>query len=370
MSDGASSLLRLTIDLEAVAQNHLSLQKKVGRGVDVAPAVKADAYGLGLAPIAKTLYQNNARHFYVTHPAEGAALRALLPDPNVHIYMLHGMIDGGAEDALHHRLTPVLNGFSDVEEWAGAAKRLGKKLPVVLHLDTGMNRLGLGAGEVEKLSRNSDLLSALDLRYVMSHLACADLPDHPKNKEQLEKFKAARARLNLPSPASFANSGGIFLGADYHFDQVRPGAALYGIHFTEHGKGTMRPVVSLAARILQIRTIDNKESLGYGATYSVARPSKIATVSVGYADGYLRALSGRGHLFVKGIKCQVLGRVSMDCIMIDVTDMPETPKVGDWAEIMGPHQTADDVAAAAGTIGYEILTALGARAERYYKGQE
>lgn len=370
MSDAASSLLRLTIDLDAVAQNYLSLQKRVGRGVDVAPAVKADAYGLGLAPIAKTLYQNNARHFYVTHPAEGIALRTILPDPNVHIYLLHGMIDGGAEDALHHRLTPVLNGFSDIEEWASAAKRLGKKLPVVLHLDTGMNRLGLGAGEVQKLLNNLDLLSALDLRYVMSHLACADMPDHPKNKEQLEKFKSARALLNLPSPASFANSGGIFLGAGYHFDQVRPGAALYGIHFTEQREAAMRSVVSLSSRILQTRDVGLEESLGYGATYSVARPSKVATVSVGYADGYLRALSGRGYLFVKGMKCPVLGRVSMDCIMIDVTNMPETPKVGDWAEIMGPHQSADDVAAAAGTIGYEILTALGARAERHYRGQE
>ncbi len=340
------------------------------RGADCAAVVKADAYGLGAAAIVPELYKANCRHFFATHASEGMAVRTALGDYEAQVYLLHGPAGATPEDIAHRKLVPVLNTPGDIEYWSGVAKKTGIKRSAVIHIDTGMNRLGLSAAETGWLKNNTDILKPLDVRYLMSHLACADTPEHPKNKEQLEKFRALTAQLGIPCRLSFANSAGIFLGADYHFDQVRPGCALYGINPQNTPSNPMQGVVTLKARILQIREAAAGETTGYGATYRMPTPVKLATISAGYADGYLRSITGNGMVYVGGQKCPVVGRVSMDAIVADVTAVKPLPPVGGWAEIIGQHQTVDDVAAQAGTIGYEILTSLGGRYTRVYAGQE
>jgi alanine racemase len=234
----------------------------------------------------------------------------------------------------------------------------------VLHIDTGMRRLGLSASEVAKLDK--DLLRSIDLRYVMSHLACADEPAHEMNRRQLKDFAALTDALGVPSRKSFANSSGIFLGQDFHFDQARPGCALYGINPQPENKNPMRQPVALKARILQIREGVAGETVGYSATYKLKQPEKLATISAGYADGLLRSTTERGMVYVGGRACPLRGRVSMDTVVADISDVPEKDIDG-TAEILGAHRTADDAAREAGTIGYEILTGLGRRYERIYR---
>lgn len=356
----------LEIHLDRVRWNYLFLQKRLKKGADCAAVVKADAYGLGAAQVVPELYKANCRHFYVGHAEEGQLVREALKGRAAQIYVLHGPSGAAPEEFQAARLTPVLNTPGDVEYWSGVARKTGQKKSAVLQIDTGMNRLGLTPQETAQVDREQ--LRSLDLRYIMSHLACADTPDHPKNREQLEKFKRLTRELGLPCALSFANSAGIFLGEDYHFDQARPGCALYGINPQPESPNLMRGVLTLKARILQIRNVDSGETVGYGASYQVSKPAKLATISAGYADGLLRNFSKGGFVHVGGVKCPVVGRVSMDTLIVDVT---ETGCVaGDWAEIIGQHQTADDVAEAAGTIGYEILTGLGRRYKRIYSGQE
>lgn len=342
----------LHIHLDEIAANWLSLKKRLKAGADCAAVVKADAYGLGAAQVARTLYEQGCRHFFVAHVDEAMTVRASL-EKDALIYVLNGPHGANAGDFLHHNFIPVLNSPSDAEYWsknaAGAA--------CILHIDTGMNRLGLSAHEVASVD-----LKQLGLRYVMSHLACGDEPSHPLNAKQLSSFKNLTSALGRPLRLSLANSAGIFLGPDYHFDLARPGCALYGINPTA-GVNPMRGVVTLKAKILQIREIKEVGTAGYGATYKVAPPAKTATVSVGYADGYLRSLTGAGHVFIGSKKCPVIGRVSMDTIIVDVTGVDTS---GGYAEIIGGHQSVDEVAAQAGTIGYEILTSLGKRYKRVY----
>ncbi|MBU6474746.1 MAG: alanine racemase [Alphaproteobacteria bacterium] len=368
MTDSSPPLSLLEIRLDAVCRNYLLLQKKLERGCDLAAAVKADAYGLGAHKVVPALYRAGCRHFYVAHAEEGIRARAVLPEDagKAHVYVLHGTGGTDAEEFLRHDMTPVLNGFGDIENWAALARRKEKKLPAVLQLDTGMNRLGLAADEIARLCAVPDILQPLDLRYVMSHLACADEPAHPKNRAQLEKFKRLTGALGLPCRLSLANSAGIFLGTDYHFDQARPGCALYGINPTPDAPNPMQGVITLKARILQIRDTAAGETVGYGAAYAAARPVKLATISVGYADGLLRSFGKNGMVYIGGCACPLTGRVSMDLVVADVTGV--AAQAGDYAEIVGAHQTADDVAAAAGTIGYEILTDLGRRYKRSYTG--
>lgn len=354
----------LEVDLDAVAENYLILKSKLKAGCDCAAVVKADGYGLGAEPVARALYAQNCRHFFVALPEEGFALRAKLP-PDALLYILNGFRGARPAEVSAAGLIPVLNAPEDIAEWMAWARQQEKRLPALLHLDTGMNRLGLSPADVEKLL--PETFKTLDIRCVMSHLACADDPAHPKNAQQLQAFRRLLALLPGPARVSLANSAGIFLGADYHFDLARPGCALYGISPQTAGPNPMRNPVTLRAQILQTRRIDRGETVGYGASYVAASPVKCATISAGYADGYLRSLSGRGLVFINGEKCPVIGRVSMDTIVADVSSLKTECRAGDFAEIIGRHQTADDVARQAGTIGYEILTSLGARYERIYK---
>ncbi|MCO6419334.1 alanine racemase [Siccirubricoccus sp. KC 17139] len=347
----------LTIDLGAIAANWAMLRDRMAPGL-VAGVVKADGYGLGAAPVGRALLAAGCRHFFVAHLAEGMALRAVL-GPGPMIAVLNGFAPGADEDAA---LVPVLNGLPDLAAHAAA----GRRRPVILHVDTGMSRLGLDARELELLAAEPGRLGPLELRYVMTHLAVADTPAHPLNAAQAARFAAARARLPA-APFSFANSSGCFLGPDFASDLSRPGCALYGVNPTPGAPNPMRQAVTLAAPILQVRDIPAGETVGYGATWRATRPSRIATVAAGYADGYLRALSGRAVGILAGRPAPLIGRVSMDLITFDVTDAPACHP-GEMIQLIGPGNTPDEVAERAGTIGYEILTSLGARYRRDYLG--
>ncbi|MDB5371396.1 MAG: alr [Belnapia sp.] len=350
----------LTIDLGAIAANWRQLAVAAPSG-QVAGVVKADGYGLGAVPVGHALLAAGCRHFFVAHLSEGMALREAL-GPGPMIAVLNGFppgMDGAAA------LVPVLNGLGDVAARTHAARTGGQALPAILHVDTGMARLGLDAAELDRLAADHGLLAGLDLRFVMTHLACADDPAHPLNAVQAARFAAARARLPA-APASFANSSGLFLGPDFASDLGRPGCALFGINPTPAAPNPLRQVVTLDAPILQIRSISAGTTVGYGAGWTAERPSRIATVAAGYADGYLRSLSGRAAGIIAGRPVPLVGRVSMDLITFDVTDVPE-PSPGDSIGLIGPGHTPDDVAARAGTIGYEILTGLGRRYRRDYR---
>jgi alanine racemase len=338
---------------------------------ECAAVVKADAYGLGMAKAAPALARAGCKTFFVATLSEARALHALLPRAT--IYVFAGLMPGTAELYRADDLRPVLNSAEEVREWASFCASRGEKLPCAVHIDSGMNRLGLSAVEVDQLTDAAGLWQALTLSLVMSHLACADEPNHPKSEAQRMLFEKLRA--SLPKAlASLANSAGILLGRSYLYDLVRPGIALYGGKPSRQGENPFAPVVHLKGRILQVRNVAPGETVGYGATRTIKRPSRIATVSVGYADGFFRALSTKdgqdGFIpYVGTYPAPVLGRVSMDLITIDVTDVPEeVSRRGAWVELIGPNVPAQDMAHHAGTIDYEVLTNLGRRAFRRYIG--
>ena len=328
----------------------------------MAGVVKADAYGLGAARVGPALRDAGCRHFFVAQLAEGVALREAL-GPGPMIAVLNGFAPGAEGDAA---LLPVLNGLPDVEAHAAAGRRRGRAVPAILHLDTGMSRLGLDAREQEAVAADPSRLEGLDLRWLMTHLACADEPEHPLNAAQAARFAAICARLPVAAPRSVANSSGMFLGPAFASDLARPGCALYGINPTPGRPNPMRQAVRLDAPVLQVREIAPGDTVGYGATWTAGRTSRVATVAAGYADGYLRALSGRASGDFAGQSVPLIGRVSMDLIAFDVTDAPGIAP-GGAINLIGPGgNTPDEVAARAGTIGYEILTSLGNRYRREY----
>jgi len=356
----------LTIDLDAVADNYRRLCAELGAAA-CAAVVKADAYGLGMARVAPALARAGARTFFVAQLEEATALRAMFP-VEVEIFVLNGLGAGPVAEFQAGRVHPVLNSLGEIDAWAAAARAAGRALPAAVHIDTGISRLGLPDDELEALAADRGRLAGIDLRYLLSHLACADRPEHPLNAEQLRRFRAARARLP-DAPASLANSSGIFLGADYHVDLARPGVALYGVNPTPGQPNPMRQVVRLQGKILQLREIDASRTVGYGATHRAAAPTRIATVAVGYADGYLRSLSNRGSAWLGDRRVPVVGRVSMDLITLDVTGASaEAARPGAFVDFIGADLSTDAVAQAAGTIGYEILTSLGRRYHRVYRG--
>jgi len=289
----------LTIDLGALAENYRRLCAALN-GVPCAAVVKADGYGLGLTRVAPALFRAGARCFFVAQLGEAIALRGALPEA-AEIYVLNGLAAGPAAEFQAQRVVPVLNSLAEVADWQAAARRAERALAAALHVDTGMSRLGLPASELDALVAEPGRLEGIELNLVMSHLACADEPGHPLNAAQLAEFRSARARLPAAlstAPASLANSSGIFLGPDYHFDLGRPGVALYGINPTPSHPNPMRQVVRLQGKILQVREIDAPRTVGYGATHRAAGPTRVATVAVGYADGYLRSLSNRGSAWL------------------------------------------------------------------------
>jgi alanine racemase len=355
----------LTIDLAAIAANFRFLASKL-QGARCGAVVKADAYNLGLAQVAPALAAVGCRDFFVADVDEAIALRRLAPQAA--IYVLNGPAAETVAEFEDHRLVPVLNDLAQIARWAAHAKAREWR-QAALHVDTGMSRLGLPPDELDTLAGEPGRLEGIELACVISHLACGDEPDHPLNREQLEAFRAARARLPA-APASLANSAAVFLGPEYHFDLARPGAALYGLRPLLKGPNPMRATVRLEAPILQVRRVDSPMTVGYGATHQVPTRGRVATLPVGYADGYLRALSNRGSAFISGIRAPVIGRVSMDLITLDVSAVPESlAQPGATVELIGAHYSVDDLAEDAGTIGYEILTSLGRGYLRRYVGR-
>jgi alanine racemase len=355
-----STAATLTIDLPAIVANWRDLAARGAPGA-VAGVLKADAYGLGAAEVGRALRAAGCRHFFVALLDEGIALRAAV-GPGPMIAVLGGFAPGADADAA---LTPVLNALGDVLAHAAAGRAAGVARRAILHVDTGMARLGLDAAELARVSADHGLLAGLDLHYVMTHLACADDPAHPMNAAQAARFATACAGLPA-ARRSLANSSGLFLGPGFASDLARPGCALYGINPTPEHPNPMRGVVRLDAPVLQLRDIPAGTPVGYGATWTAPRPSRIATVAVGYADGYLRSLSGRAVAEFRGRSVPLVARVSMDLTTFDVTDLPQIAPGDRLTLIGGDGCSADEVAARAGTIGYEILTGLGARYARDY----
>jgi alanine racemase len=278
--------------------------------------------------------------------------------------VLGGLAAGAEGEYARQDITPVLGTLAEIEAWTRAGRRMGRRLPAIVHVDTGMARLGLDAAELAVLQRDHGRLAGIGMEYVMSHLAAAEVPDDPANEQQRLRFADACAGLP-PARRSLANSSGIFLGPPWGSDLVRPGAALYGINPTPEQPNPMQPVVSLRARVLAVRAIPVGAAVGYNAIWRAARPSRIATVGIGYADGWHRALSNRGMARFDGNPVPLVGRVSMDLSTFDVTDHPAI-QPGSWLELLGPHQSPDDVARMSGTNGYEVLTSLARRVHRSY----
>jgi len=363
-ADGAALAL-LTIDLAAVAENYRQLAGKV-RPAECAGVVKADAYGLGAAQVAPALWAAGCRTFFVATLDEGQALRSLIREAT--IYVLDGLHGAGPRRFVAAGLRPVLASLDEIDAWIDGQEDEPTAV-AGLHLDTGMARLGLPQREVEVLATDKGRLGRLELGLVMSHLACADTPDHLLNDEQLNQFNRLLGLLRLPReiPRSLAASSGIFLGPSYRFDLVRPGAALYGISPLANQPNPMRQVIRLQAKILQVRRVDAGATVGYGASHRFTRPARLATVGVGYADGFLRSLSNRGAAYIGSRRAPIVGRVSMDLTVFDVSDIPEgETRPGALVDLIGPLKPIDSVAAEAGTIGYEMLTSLGRRYRRRY----
>lgn len=357
----AGALARLEVDLGAIQANWRALAARHPSG-PVAGVVKADAYGLGAPHVAPALFAAGCRHFFTAHLQEALAIRPRLQGAMVAV--LNGLPPGSEATFAAHGIAPVLGTPGEIARWAAEARRLGRALPALLHLDTGMNRLGLDAAQLAALAADPTALDGITLRYVMTHLSASEEPQDPANEAQRQRFATACAMLP-PLPRSFANSSGIFLGPGWASDLARPGAALYGINPTPGQPNPMRPVVRLSARVLALRAIGQGEAVGYNATWTAPQDGRIATIGVGYADGWLRSHTNRGHAIFDGAMLPLVGRVSMDLITLDASGCPAL-REGDMVELIGPTRPVDAVAQAAGTNGYEILTSLGRRYHRVW----
>ncbi len=342
----------LTIDLDAIAANWCALDRLSGPGTETAATLKADAYGTGVVPVARALAAAGVRSFFVALAEEGAALRRVL-GPGPFIGVFSGHMAGDAALLRDAALVPMLNSPDQAVRHRAALP----DCPFGVQLDSGMNRLGIEPADWAALG---PVLGDATPVLAMSHLACSDEADHPMNAAQLATFRAMTDGRGLRR--SLAATGGLLLGPEYHFDLARPGIGLHGAAPFARGRQTLR----LSLPVIQTRSLAPGETVGYGNSWTAAAATRVATVAAGYADGLLRALSNRGRLWAGETPCDILGRVSMDLITVDVTDLPEVP---DMLDALGPRQTVDDLAAAAGTIGYEILTALGTRYARHHAGR-
>jgi alanine racemase len=351
----------LEISLSAITDNFQRLASRLSSG-SCAGVVKADAYGMGADKVARALFQTGCRQFFVATLEEGIALRKGGFSKGA-IYIINSFAKGEEKIFAQFNLLPVLNTLKQLEYWGKVKSATHTS---ILHIDTGMRRLGLTQKDVLKLAPKPDLIEKAGVTHYMTHLACADIPSRSMNQEQLAEVKSFLTILPKRK-MSFANSSGIYLGKDYHYDLSRPGCALYGINPTPHTKNPMRGVARLSAPILQIRELEKRQSVGYGATHIGKKGDLIATVALGYADGWLRCLSNKAHAYIGKEKCPIIGRVSMDSVMVDITHIPPAKITATTrAEFIGKHQSVDAVADAAGTIGYEIFTRLGARVKRVY----
>ncbi|MEQ8825687.1 MAG: alanine racemase [Filomicrobium sp.] len=362
----------IIIDLDFLGRNWQCLRDRVAPA-ECAAVVKADCYGLGASACVPALVNAGAKTLFVATVQEAREVRKLAPDAQV--FVLDGVLPGSAPAFLECGALPVLSSLPEMIEWGQMAPSRNEPVGCALHVDSGLNRLGLSTAEIREFAANMHLLDRLDVKLVMSHLACADEPDHPKNQQQLSVFHGLQPLL--PSVAlSLAASDGLMLGPEFHFQLVRPGYALYGGQTHPNRNCPVSPVVSVYSRVLQVRELAPTQSVGYSATFVADRVTKLAVLAAGYADGVPRHLSAGtnelgGHVAINGRLAPIVGRVSMDLITVDITDLEDiTVERGDWVELIGPTITLEDVGIAAGTIGYEILTRLSPRLTRVYVGGE
>jgi len=352
----------LRVDLAQVKANYEALKALTPRA-KVAAAVKADAYGLGAETIGRALYGAGCRIFFVATAGEGKLLRDAI-GPNGAIYVLNGPAPRDKGALLGAKLKPVISSLEQARYWAEISRETNEPPYTAIHIDTGMNRMGLTEEEVKTLSRDKDLWNAITPEWIMSHLACASITDHPMNAAQLQTFKRMAATLPQ-TPLSLANTAGIYLGKDYHFQLVRPGIGLYGGKATDRPqKEESQPVVKLLAPILQVRYVKKGEAIGYNATHIADRDMRLATVGAGYADGIPVSLSNNGHAVIHDTPVPIVGRVSMDLTILDTTDIAMPVQVGGVVEFLGDH--LEERAREAGTINYELLVRLGQRVRRDY----
>lgn len=362
---GAAGLL--TIDLAALSANWRLLASKAQKA-ECAAVIKADAYGIGAAPAVRALASAGCGTFFVATVGEGESVRACAP--RAVIYVLEGLLPGAAPRLASARLRPALAALEEIREWAAFGRSVGRRLPAAIQFDTGMNRHGLAVREAASAAAAA---GELETTLVMSHFVCAQWPNDPRNAHQIAAFEEAR-RFFPGAPASLCNSSGIFLDQQPHLDLLRPGYALYGGNPTPHAPNPMRPVVRLEASILATRWIEAGESAGYDGIWTAKRRTRLATIGVGYGDGLPVGASGTteragGEAIVGGRRCPFVGRVSMDFVLLDVTDAPEAAaQRGACVELLGETIGVDELATRSGTIGYEILTRLGRRCARQYKG--
>jgi len=359
----------LTIDLDAVVHNYNVLKAQAFPRVRTAAAVKANGYGLGAVEVSRALAGAGCADFFVASVEEGIAVRQALK--SVRIFILNGFYNSAADSYVEYNLIPMLGSFLEIENYKKLSAKHGKKLDAFLSFNTRLNRLGLGSVETEKLMADLSMLNGINVEGIMSHFACADEKDHPMNETQFKIFDDI-AKHFPNAEKTLANSSAIFRDKKYHYDLLRPGMALYGLNPTPEVKNPMRAVVSLNVPVIRVRLIYKGASVGYGATWTADKDTPLATVSAGYADGIPRHLSNKGALYWKGYRCPIRGRVSMDLTTVDLSAIPENerPRPGDSMELLGQHQSADELANDAGTIGYEILTSLGHRYGRQYIGDQ
>lgn len=356
---------RLTLDLDALAHNYAALRGEAA-GAEVAPVLKSDAYGLGAGPVARRLWAEGARRFFVARLAEGAALRAALgPERPAIIHVLDGLPPDSGIVLAEARLTPVLSSLSQIDAATAFAAASGRRLSVGLNVDTGMNRQGLTPAEARAVAQSADRLRGLEVELIMSHLGSAAEPENPRNVRQLERFLGVRAQFP-GAPASLAASAGIFLGPDYRFEIVRPGVSLFGGGPRERPDERIRAVATLTAPILDIRTVAPGEVIGYGESVRVTAPTRLAVVAAGYADGVIRAAKSGGYAWFAGARRRLMV-VNMDILAIEIGDVPAA--IGEPVELLGPNALLDDLAAAGGTVAHEILVRLSRRADRLYLGE-
>jgi alanine racemase len=355
---------RLTVRLGALKENYRAIERRAGAG-KVAPVVKADGYGCGMIAVSRALAGIGADTFFVARIQEGVDLRKALP--NVRIFVLDGLKPGTAALYRSHNLTPVLNALEEISEWSAAARDARTKLDAAIQIDTGMNRSGLSRQDIETLCAEAKArLGGINVSLWLSHLSCSDDPKQPMNRQQLERFRAQLAKLP-PAPASISASGGIGLERDYDMDMVRPGLALYGGNPQPALPNPYRVVAQLTGRVLQVRRVDSGETVGYGATFTAGKPLKLVTVSLGYADGLSRVLAGRGQAALGGVRVPFAGRISMDLAVLDATQVPDAAcKRGAEVEFFGDTISLEEVADAANTMSYEILTGISARVPRVH----
>jgi len=355
----------LTIDLAALCRNYDKLSAIVAPA-RTAAVVKADSYGLGAAPVSKALYGRGCRHFFVAHFIEAVRLRPQLPG-NATIFVLNGLLPGNEAACVDGGIVPVINSLDQLQQWSETARSFRRKLPAVLQFDTGMSRLGIPPEDRSAVAAQLQASDDIDILFIMSHLASADEVDSAQNADQLAEMR--RVAAEFPGCAiSFANSGGIFLGEDFHGVLARPGIALYGGAATSGVVNPMEAVVQLDVAVVQTRTVPEGARVGYGGVHVTKRETRLATIAAGYADGLPRSLSDRGAVYYNGVRLPIVGRVSMDSTTIDISALPEgTLAFGSVVEVLGDHQSLDDLARDAGLISYEILTSLGHRFHRQYR---